>query len=412
MNIKRRALAIVISFLMILGSVSMCAFAANETGTTTITLSSSSPSGNNPGAIITITMNIANDYKATAFRWPIAFSNTVFELYDDGTGNPGDVSATGALAAAGSSLTAIDKSDDSAFFNSTYTNRRYGMLLVQWVGGQKNGRANYYNETAGSNCLTFKLRVKDNPSATTGVVIVPTGTPYSTYWYRQGITDPTDATTYYQISDANFTLNSTRCTVGVYTLPAGIQAAKNTDIIINDSFTEEIEAYTGIANAPGYIYGFTSVASSGDYPFDEATNDMHSFVETTGGAVAVYTMAQGAVGHGTGTFVQVYTNAEYEKLQAGQSATPFARYYIVIFGDINGDCYTDGVDVVMQLNAINYLYEWTYSTNPVCSPYYMACDINGDGLVSGDDYGAVVDVSNGLGYINQQYVTSGYYIAL
>lgn len=412
MKSARRVIAAIISAVIVLSSVSFCAFAAGETGSVTFKLSSSSPTGNNPGDIITITINIANDYNATAFRWPIAFSNTVFELYDGGSGNVGNVTSYGSLAATGSSLTAIDKSGDDNFHNSSFAKNRYGMLLIQWIGGQNNGTANYYNEPTGSDCITFQLRVKDNPSASTGVVVVPLGNPYSTYWYKQGIANPNDATTYYKISDSNFTITNTqaqaRTSVGVYTLPAGIQAKNGTDIIIT-----EPEDHPDVGEKFGFIYGFTAVASNSDYPFDDSTNDMCRYVETTGGAVAVYTPAEGSSGHGTGTYVEVYTGTEYGYVtdnDASTNGTPFETYYIVIFADIDGDTTVSASDMVMHLNAINYLYEWTYTLNPYDSPYYLACDINADGVVTGDDYGSVVDAGNGLGYINQTYSPSGYYI--
>ena len=87
-------------------------------------------------------------------------------------------------------------------------------------------------------------------------------------------------------------------------------------------------------------------------------------------------------GYGTGTLIEIYF-----------SGIRLKAYYIVILGDLTGDCFVDDNDLVEAVDASNGIQDWMnldydlmYGT--VGSPYKKACDMDCDTAVD------LIDVTN------------------
>lgn len=113
----------------------------------------------------------------------------------------------------------------------------------------------------------------------------------------------------------------------------------------------------------------------------------NEFIQIIGNVHIAYTFVSGAFG--TGTKVELIDNLTNEVV---------ATYYIVIYGDVNGDGNINGVDVGIMVNVENYSVSW----NPVTeAAFIIAGNINGDGNINGMDAGITVDVENYMRTLNQ-----------
>ncbi|NLB36290.1 MAG: hypothetical protein GX824_03170, partial [Clostridiales bacterium] len=81
---------------------------------------------------------------------------------------------------------------------------------------------------------------------------------------------------------------------------------------------------------------------------------------------------------GTGTEVRLIDNATNEVLKT---------YYIVIFGDIDGDGRITSLDCSALLNVVSYNADISYD-----SPYYYAADIDGWSGISSIDASNLLNV--------------------
>ncbi|NLB36331.1 MAG: hypothetical protein GX824_03385, partial [Clostridiales bacterium] len=81
---------------------------------------------------------------------------------------------------------------------------------------------------------------------------------------------------------------------------------------------------------------------------------------------------------GTGTEVRLIDNATNEVLKT---------YYIVIFGDIDGDGRITSLDSSALLNVVSYNADISYD-----SPYYYAADIDGWSGISSIDASNLLNV--------------------
>lgn len=102
---------------------------------------------------------------------------------------------------------------------------------------------------------------------------------------------------------------------------------------------------------------------------------------------------------GTGARVDVWDNVEDKIVET---------YYIVIFGDVNGDSGVDMIDVSMLLNEVAGNTKWSKETYldeaNADFAYYrvLAADLNGDGTVTNNDYGCLRSVTLYAAEINQE----------
>ncbi len=103
---------------------------------------------------------------------------------------------------------------------------------------------------------------------------------------------------------------------------------------------------------------------------------------------------------GTGTKVEVYDNVDQVVVET---------YYIVIFGDLNGDSYTDTIDRSMLINEVfgNTIWSQPKNLNDEDNDDYayhlvLAADLNGDGNVRDNDLSLITDVTLYAATIKQE----------
>ena len=103
---------------------------------------------------------------------------------------------------------------------------------------------------------------------------------------------------------------------------------------------------------------------------------------------------------GTGTRVDVWDNVDEKIVET---------YYIVIFGDLNGDSYTDTIDRSMLINEVfgNTIWSQPKNLNDEDNDDYayhlvLAADLNGDGNVRDNDLSLITDVTLYAATIKQE----------
>ncbi len=135
---------------------------------------------------------------------------------------------------------------------------------------------------------------------------------------------------------------------------------------------------TAIINqSNGFIYGLDEGISQ--------TNFKNNFVQVLGDGVLLITFYNGSFG--TGTKVQLKDNVTEEILQT---------YYIVIFGDVDGDGNVTGYDA--NLIGLVSSYQITFGTG---SPFSFAADITQDGQTDAFDLNIVRAAEKNIITINQ-----------
>ena len=130
----------------------------------------------------------------------------------------------------------------------------------------------------------------------------------------------------------------------------------------------------------------------------EATYNTYLDVEGDGH----FTVTATANGFGTGTVIELYDNVTGQLLET---------YYVVIFGDLNGDSRVNATDVSLANDEVLSVTGWSlkqvYSNgvlvdNPDYKVYMtMAADLNGDGRIDSIDTSIISNRALALTYIDQ-----------
>ncbi|HOU09308.1 MAG TPA: leucine-rich repeat protein [Clostridiales bacterium] len=124
----------------------------------------------------------------------------------------------------------------------------------------------------------------------------------------------------------------------------------------------------------GFIFGLTPGITSLD-GIAEIEEGYHlSYIEGEGG-------------FGTGTVVNI--------MQVGDV---LASYFIVLYGDVNGDGNIDTGDAGLIVDFENFALAWDPAAD---AALYKAADLNGDGNIDSSDAGLIVDAENFLLTIDQ-----------
>ncbi len=128
-----------------------------------------------------------------------------------------------------------------------------------------------------------------------------------------------------------------------------------------------------------FIYGLAEGLSQEDF--------LAGYVDKKGDCRIVVTPTPN--GFGTGTKVELISNATDEVVRA---------YYVIIFGDVNGDGIAGSIDADIIYNVESYLIEW----DPVTEPYlFFAGDLNGDTLSGTVDADIIYNYESYLMWIDQ-----------
>ena len=136
----------------------------------------------------------------------------------------------------------------------------------------------------------------------------------------------------------------------------------------------EFNLSTTIIHEPktGYIYGLDEGYAS--------ISDYITVTEGTGTTEFVPT----ALGNGTGSVLNVYT----------LSGELYKTYTVIIFGDVNGDCFADGHDAVITDCIANNFGEYSD-----CIKY--AADVDFDGTVDQSDVQLIAGYAIGTDFVSQ-----------
>lgn len=401
MKNTKKLLIILLSLAVIAASVSFAAVAAADgTQKMYLTLSASPSSGVGAGDVVTVTIKAVNNYNATTMCWPVLIPNAIFELVEAPAGGKiGNAKALNQLTAGGSSFSAVQSTEDRCF-TSAYKKTQYTCLLLQWIGNTGSGGAvNIFNSTGGQNIMSFQIRVKQTPTVNSGKIVIP-GAVRGVFTY-QAITEP-----YYPESIFNIYSESVpasdfpyidfgnpnvshvevaETTVYLQTEAPGIKAAAGKNDITfmtKDPYGNDLPYKL--------VYGFTGI----NFEPIVSETDVLKWVVPTGEATLRVTQSPG--GYGTG--------AKIEVLKPSMGNQVVDTYYIVIFGDINGDSVVGGGDVTQADNALMYIPEWTMGIDVWTSPYFFACDVDGaDFALNGADINMIDNAELGIGTVNQKH---------
>ena len=138
-------------------------------------------------------------------------------------------------------------------------------------------------------------------------------------------------------------------------------------------------ATTVVEQETGLIYGLETNITK-----DEFENN---FITLTGDCRIVYSPDTDILG--TGTKIEVVDNDSNTTLQV---------FYIVIFGDVNGDGNIDSTDAGRLIDYENYVFNWPEESSFV---FRKAGDLNNDGTLDSLDSGLIVDVENYIQILSQ-----------
>lgn len=130
------------------------------------------------------------------------------------------------------------------------------------------------------------------------------------------------------------------------------------------------------------------------YGLDEWNPMLDGKIESKGGAYYEVDKTYNLSGRdgGTGTRVMVYTDSTKQTL--------IKSYWVVFFGDINGDGRYENSDYEMMYDVENMEYEWGYYTMDD-NAFIYACDVNHDGRLDVADRNVLLLCFDVYGEINQ-----------
>jgi hypothetical protein len=160
---------------------------------------------------------------------------------------------------------------------------------------------------------------------------------------------------------------------------SGVESIKVGNIItIKEGIVEKRGTTTVIDRKANLIYGLVPGITRDEFE--------HDYIELAGEVRVHYSSDSATLG--TGTRVDVIDGHD----------DVIASYYIVIFGDINGDGSTDSIDAGTAVDFENYMITWDPPLDEIMP---FAGDINGDGKVDSIDAGIMVDAENYMVTISQ-----------
>ena len=298
-----------------------------------------------PGEEITVTVSISNNYNATTMRWPVLYSTDMFELVEDSL-----VANINSVTSVAGSTTATTNEE---FVPAAYSDG-YSAFTIQWIANSDGTTIGAFNSATSVACFSFRLKVREDVSGT-GTVLIPQS---SEHFYKMAVSDIADATSF-------------------YTAPVTFTVAEAATLEIKSAYVApELVALgdTIIDKELGFIYGLTH----GDFAeIVDLVEDGYAKVEGEGYVVCTPVAGQSVLG----------TGAKVE-LKDSMDAT-VETYYIVIFGDTDGDSFITNDDT----RDVNRWYAYLDSENDYedfSNPASYAMEINGDGFVDDSDF-AIVD---------------------
>ena len=350
MKTAKRIFAVVVALTLALSVFTVSAFALEGAMNVQVKADSSTYAA---GDTVTVNIYISNNYNATCLRFPVLYSADVFELPTSGnirlTAYDDCLTYKGSLEA--------NTSNDGSYIPAEYDASAYGGVLIQWTASVSSTNIGCFNSTAAVKCFSFQLKVKSSAGGKTGTIFIPSE---SDLFYNQAVTDVTDATTICRI-DTSLTFNALNVSID----------AGETDGITTYPGSSVIIDYTA-KTIRNWTEGITSAT-------------IKSNVMPLGNATLTYVASEGSAGAwGTGSKVRVWSNGAL-----------LDDYYVLIYGDINGDGMIDISDST-ELSKVASGY-----INVTDAIFETAVDLDGSGDIDISDYTAHTRAVSGVSTIDQ-----------
>ena len=350
MKMAKRIFAVIIALTLALSVFAVSASALEGAMNVQVKADSSTYAA---GDTVTVNIYISNNYNATCLRFPVLYSADVFELPTSGnirlTAYDDCLTYKGSLEA--------NTSNDGSYIPAEYDASAYGGVLIQWTASVSSTNIGCFNSTAAVKCFSFQLKVKSSAGGKTGTIFIPSE---SDLFYNQAVTDVTDATTICRI-DTSLTFNAL-------------------NVSIDEGESDGITTYPGSS----VIIDYTAKTIR-NWPTGLTNATIKSNVMPMGSATLTYVASEGDAGAwGTGAKVRVWSNGAL-----------LDDYYILIYGDVNGDGIIDVSDstaVSRSASGFNTITDAIFKT---------AADLDGSGDVDISDYTAHIRAVAGLYVIDQ-----------
>ncbi len=353
MKTSKRIVAVILAVVLAFSVFAVSAFAVDGSMIYKVVADSTNYA---VGDTVTVNIYLQNDYNATCLRFPVLYSADVFEIPATGV----KLTAYDDCLTYKGSLEANTSNDESLYPLDYYDPSAYGCVLVQWTASVTSTNIGSFNSTESVKCFSFQLKVKSTAGGATGSIFIP---EESDLFYNQAVIDSTDATTICRIN-TNFTF-------------------EGFDVEIDAGGTDGITTYAGsqviIDHTNKIIKNWAGLTMS------KAT--IQANVQPLGNATLTYTSASAlteAGTWGTGSKVRVWANGAL-----------LDDYYIVIYGDSNGDG-------EISVTDLSYVSRIIGGADTIAADIFAtAIDLGQSGDVDVTDMSALSRYISGAGTIDQ-----------
>ncbi len=353
MKLTKKVAAIALALVLALSMFAISASALD--GSMTISLETSA-STYQIGDAVTVTVYVNSTYNATCLRIPVLYSADVFEVPTSGNIR---LTAFNDCNTYKGSLEA-NTSNDGSYMPAAYSSSDYGAVLIQWTANVTSSRVGALaSSTTPVKCFTFQLNVKSTAGGKTGSIFLPSSDETDLY-YDQAVVNVTDATTICRVNTAITT--------------------DTLSIEIEEGEADGITTYDG---SPVIIDHTAKILKNWT---PTVTRDViMANVKPTGNATLLpkASEADGA-GWGTGAKVVVVSGG-----------TPIDNYYVLVYGDVDGDGAINVNDVASLANHVAYF------TSIDDTLLRTAADTDGSGAIDVNDVALAANVVAYMATIDQ-----------
>lgn len=352
MTKAKKAISVVLAVVMIAGLFAFGAFAADQNATIAV---SASESQVDVGATVTVTVAATTDYFAAAASVPVYYDAAAFELVPD------SVKPSTDLYGAGYTDTAINTAEA-------------GCVMVAFIP-KADGTAKKLSNTT---LFTFQLKAKADAAAsaiTTKAEDQKTATNIGGKLYLGAYSTE-------DVNTAEVTAVGQKFTLSNATVTVGDGAAVEPELQLSETGSAAgviIDRVSNCANGNGFVYGIDNVYSDAD---------ILNNLTTPAGSIRVTANEE---------YSAFSTGAKIELLDANGDVVE--TYYYVMFGDVNGDGFVDGIDVSNVDGIASYMdFSFMAGDGSVAA---MASDVNGDMFIDGIDVSNIDGVASYMDFTTQ-----------
>lgn len=323
-----RLLSLLLTVVMLFGIFAVSVSAEGEVANVTIKTNADTVIA---GDIVTVTVNVSNNYYATSMRWPVLFSNSFFELVE------GSAKGTDELVALGGSVKCTENPDNTVY-TTTYSSTDYTGVLFQWTAAVSATGITPYNQEEGMDCFTFQLKAKqDIKVGDSGSIVIPEDYPRFYNYILTDMEEPfsPDKVVKCETLVHNFTNAAVEC------VTPEILPIEDSGVVLDKT--------------KNYIKG---VAIG-------TIDNLDAYVSASVGEIAITPAKENRMGTGS-------------KVSLTHNGITYETYTLIIAGDINGDAYVDYMDLML----IDWYEAYGVSFSGVQK---IAADLTGDGKVNAND---------------------------